>query len=284
MLRLDPAHPPLWRSEDCVQFGVDARARVEAPAAWQERWLTALESGAAPADLVALSRADGIDDARAQRFLDQLDPVLLRSTQRAPRVVVELPADVPGAAADALVRALQDAGLAVGIDVPGTSAAGIPTVGADGDRPVTVVVAHHVVDPRRAAALMAADAVHLPILLHPDGIEIGPRVEPGRTACLACLAARRRDLDPAWPLMVAQLLGRPAPPVAASRAAEAGLVAAALVGADASTAREPRTRSVLLSDDALRRRTRWHRPHAACGCRSLAGTGTADVPEGRAPS
>lgn len=33
---------------------------------------------------------------------------------------------------------------------------------------------------------------------------VGPFVEPGRTACLRCVDAHRTDLDPRWPLLVAQ--------------------------------------------------------------------------------
>jgi hypothetical protein len=296
MLRLDPAHPPLWRTPDTLQFGVDGRAVLADPLPWQERWLTALQAGAAESELMDVAERFGVPSVTARRFLESLSPVLRTAgDDPAPvTVVLETPADLPDPVMRSMRVAFGDAGVVVtdrrAVAHPDRRRAHTDTdTDADADagaagRPVTVVVASHLVDPRRVAALMSADDPHLPIVLRHDRIEVGPLVRPGRTACLACLAAHQRDRDPAWPLVIAQLLGRPSPDVAASRAAEAALVAARLVSDVRADAWPKRMRSVTLTADPLHRQTRWHRPHAACGCRSPEGNATAASREARAPS
>ncbi len=109
---------------------------------------------------------------------------------------------------------------------------------------------------------------------------VGPLVEPGRGPCLRCLDLARRDADAAWPVIAAQLAGRPA----ASRTARASMDAAALAVAivDDRLAHG----SVALSDASftLSRerpaglpRRRRHAAHPECGCRALGGTETAPV-------
>jgi hypothetical protein len=104
---------------------------------------------------------------------------------------------------------------------------------------------------------------------------VGPYVVPGRTPCLACLEAHRRDADPAWPAVAAQLVTRELPPMERALAVEAGIAAGRLVSdgppAGASSV------SVTLRRDSLRRRRAVHVGHPACLCRSLAGNGTADA-------
>src|SRR5258708_24971775 len=56
---------------------------------------------------------------------------------------------------------------------------------------------------------------------------VGPLVIPGRTACLRCLDLFRTDRDPAWPLILAQLAGRPPSPVACDAPLAAAVAAQA---------------------------------------------------------
>ncbi len=268
-MHLDPAHPPLWRSPDVLQFGEDARVVLAAPQPWQERVIAALESGATDSDVVRIAAGFGVDATAAGAFLAELRPVLERepAAPRLPLAVLDQ-MRLTGAARDMLVQALADGGWTT---VDPQRPAGVALDGL----PV-VVIAAHVVDPRLVSHLMAADLVHVPVVVGERHVEVGPVVTPGRTACLACVWTRRRDADPAWPAVAAQLMGRSAPPLPPSRAAEAGAVAARLLRDALVVSGRARTRSLTLHAGSLHRRTRWHRPHAACGCRSLEGIATAD--------
>ena len=50
---------------------------------------------------------------------------------------------------------------------------------------------------------------HLPLQVLDATAWVGPLVLPGRTACLRCVDAHRRDRDPAWPSVAAQLTAAP---------------------------------------------------------------------------
>lgn len=278
MLRLDPARPPLWRSPSTLQFGLDASLVVRDPSGWQQRLLHALEAGVADATLESVGRAFGAPAGAATDFVTRIAPALVRPDAGPDSVVLQLADPVDVGLERLLGDALEGAGLFV---------LGEPWHGAPGETPShhgpVVVIAHGVVEPRRASALMGADVPHLPIVFGVGGVEIGPFVVPGRTACLACVAAHRRDADPAWPLLAAQLLGRPPMPVDAALATESAGVAALLLSEGARHPHRQQQRSVTLRSGALHRSVRVHRPHAACRCRSLAGIATGADPVRLAP-
>jgi bacteriocin biosynthesis cyclodehydratase domain-containing protein len=103
---------------------------------------------------------------------------------------------------------------------------------------------------------------------------IGPLVLPGRTACLRCVDAHRRDRDPAWPAVAAQLAapppgGSPGPDGALAAAAAAHAALAALDHLDATALGELAELAgaalVLRLPGGLPRRLAWP-PHGACGC------------------
>jgi len=64
---------------------------------------------------------------------------------------------------------------------------------------------------------------------------VGPLVVPGRSACLRCLDWTRTDRDPAWPLILAQLAGRPPEPLACDAPLAAAVAAHAAAQALASS-------------------------------------------------
>lgn len=74
-------------------------------------------------------------------------------------------------------------------------------------RPAVTVLAGETVEADRpwASALTEAGLPHLVVHNEGDRSVVGPFVVPGRTACLRCIDLARRDRDPAWPLVVAQL-------------------------------------------------------------------------------
>ena len=144
---------------------------------------------------------------------------------------------------------------------------------------LAVLVGADVLDSRVGDDLVRRDVPHLAVVVSADRIVVGPLVRPGRSACLRCLDLHRRDRDPAWPHLVAQLLGRRGHPVPAGESAlctaAAGLAAlqvlAELDGAHTGRSLVPdavgRTLEISLPDAAVRRRP-W-RPHPGCGCARL---------------
>ena len=211
MLRLDPAFPPLWRSATTLQFGADPVVVIDDPEPWQQRLIRELESGIPDASLDPTAMALGAPENAAETFVRRIARALCPPATPRPRIALQSPHGFPRERLDLVAESLG----AAGVDVSPIIWFGAPAERVEASAPV-VVLAHHVVEPRRAAALMSGDIPHVPLVFTASGAEIGPFVVPGRTACLACLAAHRCDADPAWPLLVAQLLGRPAP--AASRA------------------------------------------------------------------
>ena len=149
---------------------------------------------------------------------------------------------------------------------------------AEGAPDVVVLVGEDVLDSRVGEDLVRRDIAHLGVLVSVDRVVVGPLVRPGSSACLRCLDLHRRDRDPAWPHLVAQLLTRRSEPGGLGETAlsttAAGLAAlqvlAQLDGISTPDA-VGRTLELSLPQGAVQRR-RWRR-HAACGC--------ARLPEGR---
>jgi hypothetical protein len=273
MLRLDPSYPPVWRTDTALQFGSEPITILDDPQAWQLRVLRELERGIPDGAFVPFAEALGAPDvAAATRFLGRIRRALTTDAATRCRVTLHAAQDVPDEHRDAVGTGLAAAGFEVDVahrfDAIGT---------VDDGSAAVVFVVHRVVAPGHTAALMSADRRHVPVALTGSGAEVGPFVEPGSTACLACVAAHRRDADPSWPAVAAQLLGRPVESEP-SVLWEAGIVAGRLIAERARNPSASRTRSVTLRAGSLHRNVRSHRPHAECRCRSLAETATADAP------
>ncbi|WP_345380863.1 hypothetical protein [Pseudonocardia yuanmonensis] len=137
-----------------------------------------------------------------------------------------------------------------------------------GRAPDLVVLTDAVVPaPEVATGLAAAGTDHLPVLVR-DGVGVvGPLVLVGRSPCLRCVELGRGDLDPAWPVVAAQLTGRSggAEPEAVTATAALG-AAQALLALDGE--RPPPSLGAALELDVhggyLRRRP-W-RAHPDCHC------------------
>lgn len=272
MLRIDPARPPLWQSESSVQFGIPAVAVVEVTAPWQLHLIRELERGVPEDALTDVAAHLGAPREAARRFIARLQPAL--EAPRAPRrAMLQVPVGTPSRQSDLILRTLRTARMHADLSVwPDPVSAPLPA-----GIPV-ILLAQHLVEPRRTAALMVNDVPHLPLVFCGSHVEVGPYVDPGRTACLACAAAHRRDADPSWPIVAAQLVGREPFEITEVDMLEGALAAARLLS-DAQQ-RDPLkpTRSLVLRDGSLRPRVRVHRPHAACLCRSPEESGTASAP------
>ena len=110
---------------------------------------------------------------------------------------------VPGGLSEADIGAPRSAGAARAIRRTAPEA----RTGDDARRPDLAVLTGRD-GPELAARLLADDVPHL-IAAAGEAIGIvGPLVIPGRSACLHCLDLARAERDPAWPLVLAQLIGR----------------------------------------------------------------------------
>lgn len=255
-----------------MQLGTERSIRVDDVTPWQESLLSALHDGIPDAMILRLAKVSGAHADDAAAFVERITPALTVETGVRVRVRVEIPVELPESEAEAIVGALTVAGL----DVLGCTRWVINN--PDPAVPV-LVVAHRLVEPRRAARLMARDVTHLPFELAGDRVTIGPVVVPGVTACLACVHAHRRDLDPSWPLLAAQLLARA--PFATELALlwEAGILAGRLLRLGSAL-----TASVAVSAADVRRSWHGHRPHAECWCRSPEGIATSGEGDARWPA
>ncbi len=274
MLRLAPSHQPLWRTESSLQLGADGAVRLDEVTDWQAQLLDSLQGGIPDAMLLPFACSLGAEPAEAERFIAGIGAVLSAGPADALAMRAELPSEISEREAEAFAR-----GWHAGSLHPAAVTRWRQDE-LDGAMPL-IVVADRLVDPRRAAALMAADITHLPIELAGDRVIVGPLVVPGATACLACLHAHRTDADPHWPLVASQLLGRERVATDAGLVLEAAVLAARLLRAasrGAQPATPPRaTVSVTLSSADVRRVWRAHRPHARCLCRSPEGSASADA-------
>ena len=147
------------------------------------------------------------------------------------------------------------------------------TAPALGEQPDLVVLAMDApIDGDCRDALHARCVAHLAVAVTPAGGVVGPLVVPGLTSCLACADLHRRDRDPAWPALAAQLSvprRYPRTGEVAVCAAVAGLAAGqALAFLDGE---QPRTLEGTLELSApqwrIRRRT-WG-AHPECSCMSV---------------
>ncbi len=143
-----------------------------------------------------------------------------------------------------------------------------------GQPDVAVLTGSHA--PELAARLMADGVPHLTATAGEAIGIVGPLVIPGRSACLRCLDMTRAERDPAWPLVLAQLVERqPSTPacdcvLATSVAAQAsGQVLTFVDRGGKADAVTNGTLELVLPGWQWRRRT-WM-PHADCGCASDAG-------------
>jgi ThiF family len=126
-------------------------------------------------------------------------------------------------------------------------------------------------DPRLVTGLMRDGIPHLAATATEAIAAVGPLVAPGRSACIRCIDLSRRDRDPAWPLIAAQLAGaEPSPPacdtvLAATAATQAAAQALAFIdGAAPGPAAINGTLELVMPDWRWRRRT-WPM-HYDCSC------------------
>jgi bacteriocin biosynthesis cyclodehydratase domain-containing protein len=136
---------------------------------------------------------------------------------------------------------------------------------------LVVLVGHQ--SPAQTAELLGLPQPHLAVTASEGIGVVGPLVRPGSSACLRCLDLARADRDPAWPLVLAQLAGRPVDPPACDPVLAAGVAAQAAAVVLAFADGGPLAQSAINGTLELQvpdwqwRRRSW-RPHPACSCRA----------------
>lgn len=70
---------------------------------------------------------------------------------------------------------------------------------------IEVAISSYLTNPAWAKACINRGVPHLPIIKRETEIEVGPLFIPGRTCCLHCQHLAKRDADPEWPRIAAQL-------------------------------------------------------------------------------
>ena len=201
ILRLDPRWTLVWRDPFTLQVGVDPSAVVlESVSSAEERIVAALTVGITRAGLgvIVHGRDDLIDD-----LLRRLAPALYSGGGAARAgTVAHVGLTGEGRVFDLTARLLDDSGLT-------TSLARSPSQLPSGDYDVGLVIARGVVPPDANAFWLRRDVPHLAAVVGDGAVRLGPLVEPGVGPCLVCVELHRRDADPAWPAIAAQLLTHP---------------------------------------------------------------------------
>ncbi|MGH3406026.1 MAG: hypothetical protein ACRDRJ_26530 [Streptosporangiaceae bacterium] len=274
-------------SRDRDQVVTAARA-LGVPAPVTERILTLLAAGGVLDDFPAAALAALTQDQRGRLGAELATAALARdcsdagaavlARRDAARVQIYGPGRIAAALADILTTSA--VGLVTTCDDIRLQLGGGGERGADGHgswrrggRPVlpdlAILVGYQ--QPELAGWLMRAGVAHLAVTAEEAIGIVGPMVRPGQTSCLRCLHLTRSELDPAWPLILAQLVGRRVSQSACDAALAAAVAAQAAVQALAFLDRDPLhapaengTLELALPDWQWHRRT-WP-PHSACRC------------------
>jgi bacteriocin biosynthesis cyclodehydratase domain-containing protein len=275
--RIDPNLPLVWRSPTDLQLGA-TQARVIIPDAGEleSSLIAALRHGASATTLMTIGTGLGASADEVRRLLTALEPAFEPDQGRAgaasAAMTVDQPVRVVLDAAGLVERHLARSLEALGYDVVAGHDEAADHVA------LAVISAQWVVAPARHLPFLRRDVPHLAIVFDDTGARVGPLVEPGAGPCLRCLDLARRDEDPAWPVIAAQLAGRPAATCTPRAALDASALAAAVVDDRLAHGLSPLADGSLTLErpGALPRRRR-HEPHPECGCRTPVGSATAPV-------
>lgn len=268
VLRLDPRYPLVWRDPVSLQIGAETPVvTLQNVSPSVERLIGALMAGISRVELESLATRLGVAADEIPGFLDSIGPALATEPSR-PRHTSWI-IDGQGLTAQRVAALLTAAGLA-NVDADTDLDA---DAHSEAKTDLAIIVASHVIDPRRYIRWLSRDIPHLAVVYTDTGARVGPLVEPGTGPCLHCLAIDAADRDPSWPAIASQLLGQAA---SSEREPLVSIVAglAARVAQSRLVDGVNDLASATLSFDAhsLTGRRVWHRQHPECGCRSLSGS------------
>lgn len=226
-MRLQPGVCVLVRDLGHVQVGLARPLVFEGLSGRQSSFLASLEGrgvGASRAEreefapllaalrdrrLLVKAPGPGLDDAVIRlRTIDSVSFIVgaalgaagagalsLIDRRPAPSAPPFAPAAAGGTRAGALARAVHGAH------------PGIRMAGVEERATLEVIRSHGAHDPVLFRGLLASDVPHLGILSDDGGLDVGPLVIPGVTACVTCDGVSRTESDPLWPRLALQLGG-----------------------------------------------------------------------------
>lgn len=149
---------------------------------------------------------------------------------------------------------------------------------------LAVTVDDYVIHPVSARAVTQSGLAHLPVLVRPLSVRVGPALEPDRALCPTCLGLHETDADPAWPQLALQEMLLPPAPVEGLLVEQAAALAArAVLDCLGDAPRRWRRASVEVgADDPLGLVRRWE-PHPDCTCSQVLAepSGSAPAPRSR---
>lgn len=223
-LQMNAALRRAWLSTSSLQIGIGrVQAALDGLDAADDRLISALADGIDEASYSRLARRLGAPQARAMELVRALRGagVLLSqrhgSSHRPDRVGPAQAALAYGCHSDDL--AVERASRRIGVmgRAPMTTAiagrlrsSGIghvtiePVVPRDA-RDLVLVIGNDLIHPVLGRDLLRRDQPHLAVVVAETGGTIGPLVVPGSTCCLRCVELYRRDRQPWWPVVAAQL-------------------------------------------------------------------------------
>ncbi len=201
---LDPALPVLLRPDGAVQVGWSPRRAVliHPPRGLTPTGLaTLLRAMHSPVPISDLQRQAGAAAGELGDLVRKLMAAGVVTRDRRQRAVRSASIRVHGRGP--LSELLIDALRCSGARVKQSSQPHAAVTSAEAD--LVVLSDNLVADPRMLRDLHSHGVAHLPVRVR-DGIGlVGPLVIPGVTSCLSCADLHRRDRDPAWPAVAAQL-------------------------------------------------------------------------------
>ena len=281
--RIDPNLPLVWRSPNELQLGAaHARVVLTDPGELETGLIAALRHGAGFTALRAIGGGLGGSPEAVSLLLERLAPAFETTAGHPDAAPVDPHGSRPLVALDADDTIAEQ--LAANLAMLGYETAPAADGHADGVA-LAVIAAPWVIAPARHLPWLRDDVPHLAVVFDDTGARIGPLVEPGVGACLRCLDLDRRDADAAWPVIAAQLAGRPVGASTARMVHDAAALAASVVDdrlAHGVTALA--NASISLAGPGAFPRRRGHRPHPECGCRVPGGSATAPVHLGGRPA
>ena len=133
------------------------------------------------------------------------------------------------------------------------------------------------------AGIHRAGVPHLVATVRGETGTVGPLVVPGVTSCLRCADLHRRDADPRWPALAAQLTAADSPPSGATVTCLLTAVTAAvqvLAYLDGTAAPATVDATVELRPPDLAPRLRRWPAHPACDCGAVSAEGRSASPAG----
>jgi hypothetical protein len=254
ILRLDPTVPLVWRDPTTLQLGVDPPAAVVPDVTpGVERLVAVLAAGVSDSGYPMLADTFGVSPQQAAQLREAVGPVLQAESAETvdgrPQGRVAVLGDTP--LARAIARLLDELGLRT------SEREHVELVVLVGDR---------VIAPSEHRGWLQRDIAHLAVVASDAAITVGHVVEPGVTACLHCVDLHRRDADPAWPAIAAQLATLAPPAAHPLRTASAvvhsvRVISERLQNGAAETARERR-----IAGDGAEVTERVVLPHPECRC------------------